>query len=107
VSRTTVFFVPTQHRGEGVEATHCEFSDINWGQVMSTSRTRTSPSTTDTIVFRTKTGKSRKVIIEPGFLEKLRAWHKKIMVAVPFPADSGTDKPRDHYWTFASGLPQG
>jgi len=83
-----------------LEATHCEFSDINWGAGYVNFKNKDITLNDGTqIVFRTKTGKSRKVIIEPGFLEKLRAWHQKNNGRrFLFPQDSGTDKPRDHYW---------
>ena len=82
-----------------LEATTCEFSDINWGAGYVNFRNKTIMlDSKERIVFRTKTGKSRRVPIEPGFLEKLKAWHKKnASRRFLFPQDNGADKPRTHY----------
>jgi integrase len=82
-----------------LEATHCEFSDINWGAGYVHFRNKTIKlSGGERIVFRTKTGKSRKVPVEPGFLEKLKTWRKKSNGRrFLFPQDSGADQPRTHY----------
>ena len=82
-----------------LEATHCEFSDINWGAGYVHFKNKTiTLSGGERIVFRTKTGKSRRVPVEPGFLEKLKAWHKKSAGRrFLFPQDNGADKPRTHY----------
>jgi integrase len=82
-----------------LEATHCEFSDINWGAGYVTFKNKTiTLSGGNRIVFRTKTGKSRRVPVQPGFLEKLKAWHKKSAGRrFLFPQDNGADRPRTHY----------
>jgi integrase len=82
-----------------LEATTCEFSDINWGAGYVNFRNKTiTLNGGQRIVFRTKTGKSRRVPIEPGFLEKLKAWQKKNNGRrFLFPQDNGADKPRTHY----------
>lgn len=93
------FSFPLNTGARELEASTCEFSDINWGAGYVNFRNKTiTLSDGERIVFRTKSGKSRRVPIEPGFLEKLKVWHKKNAGRkFLFPQDSGADKPRTHY----------
>ena len=83
------------------EATHAEWSDINWSENVITIQgeknlTVRAGGKMKKLTFRTKTRRSRNITLESGLLNKLKDWRKKNSRS-RFIFGTSSDLPNGHY----------